>query len=67
MKFLFFVIHSQSVWKAATKSMASMIALSTYHKEVDKVMEEYKDIFSSPMWVPLHCPVKHSIDLTPDT
>jgi hypothetical protein len=28
-------------------------------------MEEYKDIFSSPTGVPLHCQVKHSIDLTP--
>jgi putative transposase len=29
------------------------------------MMEEYKDIFSSPTRVPLHCQVKHSIDLTP--
>jgi hypothetical protein len=29
-------------------------------------MEEYKDIFSSPTGVPLHCQVKHSIDLTPN-
>eukprot|EP00253_Pinus_taeda_P035005 PITA_35005 len=28
-------------------------------------MEEYKDIFTSPAGVPLHCQVKHSIDLTP--
>jgi hypothetical protein len=30
-------------------------------------MEEYKDIFSSPIGVPIHCQVKHSIDLTPGT
>jgi hypothetical protein len=29
-------------------------------------MEEYSDIFSSPTEVPLHCQVKHPIDLTPD-
>eukprot|EP00253_Pinus_taeda_P035884 PITA_35884 len=29
-----------------------------------KVVEEYKDIFTSPTGVPLHCQVKHSIDLT---
>jgi len=29
-------------------------------------MEEYKDIFSSPISVPLHCQVKHSIDLAPN-
>eukprot|EP00253_Pinus_taeda_P035109 PITA_35109 len=28
-------------------------------------MEEYEDIFTSPARVPLHCQVKHSIDLTP--
>eukprot|EP00253_Pinus_taeda_P012562 PITA_12562 len=30
-------------------------------------MEEYMGIFASPMRVPLHCQVKHSIDLTPST
>eukprot|EP00253_Pinus_taeda_P028164 PITA_28164 len=33
---------------------------------MDKVVEEYGDIFTSPVGVPLHCQVKHSIDLTPD-
>ena len=28
-------------------------------------MEEYRDIFTSPTRVPLHCQVKHPIDLTP--
>ena len=32
---------------------------------MDEVMEEYRDIFTSPAGVPLHCQVKHSIDLTP--
>jgi len=40
--------------------------LSTQQKQVDKVIEEYLDIFSSPIRVPLHCQVKHPIDLTPD-
>lgn len=30
---------------------------------MDKVVEEYKDIFTSPTGVPLHCQVQHSIDL----
>jgi hypothetical protein len=64
-KFVFFVIHAQSEWKVAATSMASMTGLSMQQKQVDKVMEEYKDIFSSPTGVPLHCQVKHSIDLTP--
>jgi hypothetical protein len=32
---------------------------------MDKVVEEYEDIFTSPIGVPLHCQVKHPIDLTP--
>jgi hypothetical protein len=47
--------------------MASVANLSTHQKQVDKFVEEYKDIFSSPMRVPLHCQVKHPIDLTFDT
>eukprot|EP00253_Pinus_taeda_P010558 PITA_10558 len=34
---------------------------------MDKVVEEYGDIFTSPAGVSLHCQVKHSIDLTPGT
>ena len=32
---------------------------------MDKAVEEYMDIFTSPARVPLHCQVKHPIDLTP--
>ena len=32
---------------------------------MDKVVEEYGDIFTSPTGVPLHCQVKHPIDPTP--
>jgi hypothetical protein len=32
---------------------------------MDKVMEEYRDIFTLLTGVPLHCQVKHPIDLTP--
>jgi hypothetical protein len=32
---------------------------------MDKVVEEYEDIFTSPVGVPLHCQVKHPIDMTP--
>jgi hypothetical protein len=64
-KFIFFMILSQSDRKIATTSRASVVDLSTQQKKVDKVMEEYSDIFSSPTGVPLHCQVKHPIDLTP--
>lgn len=35
--------------------------------KVDKVVEEYRDIFSLPIGVPSHRQVKDSIDLTPTT
>jgi hypothetical protein len=41
--------------------------LSTQQKQVDKVVEEYSDIFSSPTGVPQHYQVKNPIDLTHDT
>lgn len=31
---------------------------------MDKVVEEYEDIFTSPAGIHLHCQVKQSIDLT---
>jgi hypothetical protein len=64
-KFVFFMILSQSDRKIAATSRASVANLFTHQKQMDKVVEEYSDIFSSPTRVPLHCQVKHPIDLTP--
>jgi hypothetical protein len=50
-KFVFFVIRSQSKRNIAATSTTN---LSTQQKQVDKVVEEYLDIFSSPTGVPLH-------------
>jgi hypothetical protein len=66
-KFVFFVIRSQSEKNIRATSKASATDLSTQQKQVDKFMEEYKDIFSSPTGVPLYCQVNHPIDLTHNT
>ena len=58
------MIRSQGEKKVVATSMASTRDSATQQKQVDKVVEEYKDIFTSPNGVPLHCQVKHSIDLT---
>jgi hypothetical protein len=63
--FIFFVIHSHSMQKIATTSMTSTKSLSLQQKQVDGIMEEYKDIFSSPTRVPTHCQFNHPIDLIP--
>jgi hypothetical protein len=60
------VILTQSERKIIATSRASMIDLSMQQKQVDKVVEEYSDIFSSPTRVPQHYQVKHPIDLTLD-
>jgi hypothetical protein len=65
-KFVFFVIRAQSERKFSSTSMASTIGLSTPQKQVDTVVEQYKDIFSSPTGVPVHSQFNHSIDMTPD-
>jgi hypothetical protein len=54
-KFVFFVIFSQNEQKTTTTSKVSVADLSTQNKKVDKVVEAYSDIFSSPVGVPLHC------------
>ena len=63
-KFVFLVILSQNEWKIIATSMVSLADLTTQQNKVDKVVEEYSDIFSSPTGVPLHCQVNHPIDLT---
>jgi hypothetical protein len=45
-------------------AMTSRQGPTTRKQQMDKVMEEYEDIFTSPTGVPLHCQVKHPIDLT---
>jgi hypothetical protein len=64
-KFVFFVILYQSEKKITARSRVSATDLSTQYKKVDKVVEEYLDIFSSPTGVPMHSQVNHPIDLTP--
>ena len=45
--------------------MTSKQVFSTQQQKMDKVVEEYRDIFTSLARVPLHYQVKHPIDLTP--
>ena len=45
--------------------MASTQVSSKKQWKVNKIMEEYIDIFSSPMGAPQHYYVKHLIDLIP--
>ena len=64
-KFFLFMVRSQSEKKIVVTSMTSTQSFATQQKQVDKFIEEYKDIFTSPIGVPLYCQVKHSIELIP--
>jgi hypothetical protein len=60
------MIHAHIKKKVVAISVTYTQIPSLQEKQVDKIMEEYKDIFSSPTRVPTHCQVKHPIDITPD-
>jgi hypothetical protein len=45
-KFIFVVIRAHNKEKVATTSVASTHSLSLQQKQVDEIVEEYKDIFS---------------------
>ena len=63
-KFIFLTIRPQEKKNimATTLKQGSLSRL----QQMDKVMEEYDDNFSSLIEVPLNSQEKHSIDLTPD-
>ena len=50
--------------KNKTVAMTSRQGSSARQQKMDKVVEEYEDIFTSPTGVPLHCQGKHPIDIT---
>ena len=60
-KFVFMMIHPHG--KKKIIATTSRQGPSARKQQVDKVVEEYRDIFTSPTGVPLHCQVKHPIDL----
>eukprot|EP00253_Pinus_taeda_P016997 PITA_16997 len=61
-KFVFLTIRTQR--KKNTVATTSRQGPSPRQLQMDKVVEEYEDIFTSPVGLPVHCQVKHSIDLT---
>eukprot|EP00253_Pinus_taeda_P023457 PITA_23457 len=61
-KFVFLMICPQGKKKMVATTFRQ--GPSTRQQQMDKVVEEYEDIFTSSTGVPLNCQVKHSIDLT---
>ena len=63
-KFIFLTTRSQG--KKNIVATTSKQGPPTRLQQMDKVMEEYEEVFPSLIEVPLHCKEKNSIDLTPD-
>ena len=59
------MVRSEGERKITTTSTTSTQNPSMQQKKVEKIVEAYKDIFTTPVRVPVHCQVKHSIDLIP--
>ena len=60
-KFVFLMIRPQG--KKKVVATASRQGSYTQQQHMDKVVEQYRDIFASPTGVPLHYQLRHSIDL----
>ena len=59
------MIFSRTEKKVNATYITSIQDIFLQLKKLDRVVEEYKDRFTSPSEVPLHFQVKHSIDLIP--
>ena len=64
-KFALIMIKPQHSRKTATTSRLIDQRSSRQQQHIDKILEEYQNIFQAPDGVPLHCQVKHSIELVP--
>ena len=64
-KFMLLMIKPQHSQNTTITSHLSTNHDSQQQQQVDRVLEEYQAVFKDPTGVPLHCQVKHSIDLVP--
>jgi len=60
------MVSSEGEQKVIATAKTSAWGLSSQQQQVDRIVEDYKDIFTSPTRVHFHCQVKNSIDLTPN-
>jgi len=58
-KFILFMVQLEGEQKVIVTNITSSQALSTEQEHVDKLVEGFKDIFTSTTRVPLHFQVKH--------
>ena len=66
-KFALIMIKPQHSRKTVATSRLTDQHSSQQKEQIDNILEEYHNIFQALNAVPLHCQVKHSIELVPST
>ena len=66
-KFTLIMIKPQHSRKNAATSRLTNQGNSRQQQQIDHFPEEYQNAFQEPNGVPLHCQVKHSIELVPSS
>ena len=59
------MIKPQHSRNTATTSQLTDQRNSRQKQQIEKILEEYQNIFQESNRVPMHCQVKHSIELVP--
>ena len=66
-KFTLIMINPRHSRKTATTIQLTHQHSSRQHQQIDNILEEYWNVFQEPNRVPLHCQVKHSIEIVPSS
>ena len=66
-KFALIMIKPQHSRNTAAMSRLTDQRSSQQQQHINNILEEYQNIFQAPDKVPLHCQVKHSIELVPSS
>ena len=64
-KFALIMIKPQHSRETTAMSRLTNQCVSWQQLQIDHILKEYQNIFQEPNGVPLHCQVKHSIELVP--
>ena len=61
--FVLLMVHSKQTKLVVLNTHAKVTITENQQDQMDKILKKYHSVFKSPVGVPTHCQVKHSIDL----
>ena len=65
--FVLLMVRSEQTKSVVLNTHAKVTITENQQDQMDKILKKYHSVFKSPVGVPTHCQVKHSIDLIPGT